>query len=344
MSVLVVNGRFLGGMPTGIHRVGRGFLDGLRGEGVALEVVAPAGTIDPRVDRVTWHPPGTIGSHLWEQVLLPLAARGRPLLCLANTAPLAYRSTYVLIHDIAPVMNPGWFTASGRAYGRIMMAAARRARGVVVPSEQVRRELATVGVPAGRIYAVHPAIAEGFGPADPSAVDAVRSRLRLERPYLLHVGWGLRRDVATIASAHLQLAPTVQHDLILVGQRHPNLVQQPIPEAPTIRRVGFVSDEDLRSLLTGAAALLFPTRYEGFGLPPLEALACGTPAIVSDIPVLRESAGGAATYVAPGDVEAWARAMADALAGALTVNRPPPWSWDDAAAKLRRALEALGCL
>jgi hypothetical protein len=86
---IVVNGRFLLGPPTGIHRVGRGLVDGARAAGIPFEVVAPNDTDDPRADRRTWRPPGRFGEHLWEQVVLPGASRGRPIISLANTAPLA---------------------------------------------------------------------------------------------------------------------------------------------------------------------------------------------------------------------------------------------------------------
>ena len=76
-------------------------------------------------------------------------------------------------------------------------------------------------------------------------------------------------------------------------------------------------------MLTGATVLLYPSRYEGFGLPPLEAMACGTPAVVSDIPALRESTAGTARLVPPGDVDGWADALRDGLRGRLSRPTPP---------------------
>lgn len=341
---LVVNGRFLKRRATGLHRVGRGLIDALRGSGVELDVVAPVGTDDPRVDRTTPAPPAA-ADILWEQVVLPFAARGRPILSLANTAPLATPRGALMVHDLAPLVGPEWFGRRGRAYGRLTLAAARRSRCVVAPSRAVLDELAARGIPADRLSVVRPALPEGFGAATRDAVDAVRARYGLDRAYLLHVGWGdPRKDVATAVSAHLRVASRVPHDLVLVGSSHPNLAPVRLPSADTIRRLGYVDDDELRALLTGATAFLFPSRYEGFGLPPLEAMACGTPAIVSDLPVLRESTGGDACFVPPGDVGAWAEALTRGLAGELETRTPVAWTWADAGSALVDALRSVRLL
>jgi glycosyltransferase involved in cell wall biosynthesis len=107
-----------------------------------------------------------------------------------------------------------------------------------------------------------------------------------------------------------------------------------LPSAPSIKHAGYVDDARLRTLLTGAAALVYPSRYEGFGLPPLEAWACGTPAIVGDTPALRESTQGRGTYVPPGDVSSLVEAMTVAVEGGLQVPEPPRWTWCQAAETL----------
>jgi glycosyltransferase involved in cell wall biosynthesis len=96
-----------------------------------------------------------------------------------------------------------------------------------------------------------------------------------------------------------------------------------VAASPFLHRVGHVTDDDLVALLTGADVLLYPSRYEGFGLPPLEALACGTPAVASDIAALRESTAGLVRLAPPGDVAAWAAALRDGLEGQLSCPSPP---------------------
>src|SRR5437588_2156191 len=145
--MLAVNGRFLRAQPSGMHRAARALVDAARGEGVELEVLAPPGVDDPRVDRVVPGFRGRAGDHVWEQVALPLATRERVLLSPANTAPVAGRRNVVWVHDLAPLVGPHWFRPSMRAYGRLVAAVARRAMVVLAPSTAVAGELAGIGVP-----------------------------------------------------------------------------------------------------------------------------------------------------------------------------------------------------
>jgi glycosyltransferase involved in cell wall biosynthesis len=156
---------------------------------------------------------------------------------------------------------------------------------------------------------------------------------------VLFVGWAdPRKDVATAVAAHRIATSVVPHRLVLTGHAHRNFAPVVVPDLDTVVRPGYVADTDLRALLAGAAALLYPSRYEGFGTPPLEAWACGTPALVSDIPVLRESTEGRAVYLPPGDVAAWADGIVSAVRDELTAPAPATWTWDDAA---RQAVSAV---
>jgi glycosyltransferase involved in cell wall biosynthesis len=340
---LVVNGRFLLAPRTGLQRVAHDLLVAARGLGLQTHTIAPGrppgdGAALP-VDRVVPAPPGRGGALVWEQTLLPVAARGRRLLSPANLAPLRARHNAVMVHDLAPMVGPQWFSRTGRLYGRLVLAAARHAETVLTVSQTVAGELVAAGIAADRVHVVRPALDAGLRPADAAAVDGVRRRYDLSRPYLLFVGWAdPRKDLATAVAASDRLRASVPHDLVLVGRAHPAFAPVAAPEGDGRRLLGFVPDDDLRALVTGAAGLLYPTRYEGFGLPPLEAWACGTPALVSDLPVLRESGEGRATYVPVGDVAAWADAMRAALAGELPVPGVPAWTWNDAARSLLTAL------
>jgi glycosyltransferase involved in cell wall biosynthesis len=342
---LIVNGRFLAGSAAGIHRVGRGLVDAARGAGLPFEVFAPAGSRDPRVDREMWAPPGRAGAHIWEQILLPAAARGRPVVSLGNTGPIAVRRSALMVHDLGWRVDPSWFSRSGRLYGRLAWAAARRAGGVLTPSEHVRGELIAAGFDPAILFVVRNAVAEDLVRSPDEAVASLRDRIQLAGPYLVVVGWAdPRKDAALAIRAHLDAVRSIEHTLVLVGRPHPNFGPVSLPEAPTVRRLGYLAEPDLRALLSGASALVFPSRYEGFGLPPLEALTLGVPAIVSDIPVLRESTAGAAHYVAAGDQAAWTDAMRAALDGGIRPGSPPSWRWSDAARQLADALTSLGFL
>ncbi|MGZ6801697.1 MAG: glycosyltransferase family 4 protein [Mycobacteriales bacterium] len=331
MSV-VVNGRFLPQRPGGLQRTARSLLQALAPQ-LPLDVVSPRP--DPLASVVLAAPGGRLGGQLWEQVLLPRHARGRRLLSLANTAPLAAGASVVLVHDLAPLVGPQWFHPSMRAYGRLVLTGARRAELVLTVSQAVRGELLARGV--RRVEVVRPAVDPLFAPAP--AADVARVRERYGR-YALVVGWAdPRKDLATAVAAHLAVAPALPHRLLLVGGRRGVFAPVAVPRAPSVEVLDHVGDEALRALLTAADVLLYPSRYEGFGLPPLEAAACGTPSLVSDLPVLRESAGGSATFVAAGDVAAWARALRTALeAPAPPGGGPEPRTWDDVAREVAALL------
>jgi glycosyltransferase involved in cell wall biosynthesis len=342
VTPLVVNGRFLAGRPTGLHRTARSLLAAALGQGLDAAVIAPAGTDDPLVGRTLPSSRGRAGGQVFEQVLLPAAAGRRPILSLTNTAPLAARRSAVMVHDLAPLVGPQWFAGSMRAYRLVVTRAALRAELVLTVSTPVAAELADLGVDPARIAVVPPALDPLFFPAPDADVARVRDRLALHGPYLLLVGWAdPRKDLATALAAHRTALRAVDHRLVLVGGTHPAFAPVSAPVEQGVLHAGYVSDGELRALLTGAAALLYPTRYEGFGLPPLEARACGTPALVSDLPVLRESGGDAGIYLPPGDVAAWTEAVIDVLRAPPPAPAPAPRSWDAAAAELRSALRRL---
>jgi glycosyltransferase involved in cell wall biosynthesis len=337
---LVVDGRFLTARPTGLHRVARGFLVAAREAGVEFEVWTPGHVDDPLADRALSVPNGRIGGRLWEQVVLPAAARGRTIWSLTNTAPLATPGV-VVVHDLAAVVGPQWFAGSMRLYALTVLTGARRARQVITVSAAIGDELATHGVSRDRISVVSPAVDERFQPADSAEVARVREAFGLPADYAVMVGWAdPRKDAATAVAAHLDVVEEIPHDLVLVGSGHPTFAPVRLPEGPRVRTIGHTTDADLIALLTGARVLLYPSHYEGFGLPPLEAMACGTPAVVSDIPALRESTAGTARLVPPGDVAAWARALRDGLRGKLSPATPPTRSWQDVGRQLADALPA----
>jgi glycosyltransferase involved in cell wall biosynthesis len=336
---LVINGRFLrSAQPTGMHRVAVELTDAARARGLDAEVLAPPGVSDSRADRRPWAPPGRFGDHAWEQLSLPVAARGRPILSLLNTAPVLPRRAATMVHDLAFNVRE-WHAAGHGAYGAVVLGAARRAAVVLTPSYTVAGELAEAGIDRHRISVVRPAIDLRWRPHTTTAIDAVRAKFGLERPYCLMVGWqNPRKDVATIVDAHARLVRELPHDLVLVGAGSSTYKPVTLPDLASVRELGYVADDDLAALTSGAAAFVYPSVYEGFGLPVVEAIASGAPTIASDIPVLREATGGAAHFVARGDPGAWIEAIRTALRGELANGEIPAWTWDDAAGQLLDAL------
>jgi glycosyltransferase involved in cell wall biosynthesis len=273
-------------------------------ERVASQLVSRLPALRPDRYRVVAPRPALAhrAGHAWEQAVLPLIARDAALiLSPANTAPLASRRNVVFVHDLAPFREPAWF---GRAYGAWHRIGLRRiaasAQLVLVPSEFVSRELQELlGVELDRICVVPPAAASHFSPAAgprPTALDA---------PYVLALG-------TTSARKNLELldrvAPRLREaglEVVVAGAGRSYLQES----ATGARRLGYVEERDLPALYAHAEVLAMPSLYEGFGLPCIEAMACGTPVVAADRGALPEACGGAALLVDPDDPDAFAEAL-----------------------------------
>ena len=235
----------------------------------------------------------------------------------------------VTVHDVIPLKRRSEYLRTGMRF-RLRYLAVSRAQRVVVPTQAVAADAEELlGLETDRLVVVPEAPAPGFAPRSPEAVAAVRRRHGLPDEYLLWVG-GLRHPDPRKRVAALAAAPR-ELPLVLVGG-----TAAWARELPGVILTGEIDDEELAALYTGARALVFPSDDEGFGLPPVEALACGTPVVASDVPVLREVLGDRATFVDATDVP-----QLVAAAQRATRPAPPPqaWSWTDAAEATWRVYE-----
>jgi glycosyltransferase involved in cell wall biosynthesis len=250
-------------------------------------------------------------------VALPaIAARRRAALLLspANLAPLAWPRNVVVIHDVAALREPRWYSRGYVAWQRrILPALAKRAVRVVAPSGFARGEIvALLGADPARVTVVPGGVGEEFNPdADP---EPARRALALGRPYVLTVATrGARKNLAALEPIARALAE-VGLEVAVAGGGRGYLPAASLP--PGIRSLGYVPEDQLPGLYAGAAALVLPSLYEGFGLPCLEAMACGTPVVAADRAALPEACGGAALLVDPGDEDALTAAVVRAASDA----------------------------
>jgi glycosyltransferase involved in cell wall biosynthesis len=239
----------------------------------------------------------------------------------AHVVPLAHPRTVVTIHDLGYRAFPGAHPPLARRYldwsTRWSAAVARR---VIVPSEATARDLtATYSTPQDRIAVIPHGYHPRFHPLDAATVDTGLARLGIARPYLLFVGTlQPRKNLARVLAAFERLAAGGwPGQLVLVGQRgwlsDPIFAASARPASPARGRVhltGYLDDEDVLIVYNGAEALVFPSLYEGFGLPALEAMACGTPVLTSSTTSLPEVVGNAALTVDPLSIDS----IADGLA------------------------------
>ncbi len=256
----------------------------------------------------------------WEFLRLPWVVRSLEYDVYHGThftvPPGLGRPTVATVHDVTFLLYPRRYSAPRRTYYRFIARSAARARRLIVPSECVRREVTRrLGVDAGRVRVVPEAPGSPFHPAEEDQVTAACTRFGLRPPYFLVFGAADpgKRAVDAIRALALLAGDGVRAQLAVLGPtgRFSAALQREarrLGVADSVRFCGYVEDEDLRALYTGAVALLFPSLWEGFGLPPLEALACGTPAVVTDAPAMNEVLRPGAIFVPLRDP----RALADA--------------------------------
>jgi glycosyltransferase involved in cell wall biosynthesis len=209
----------------------------------------------------------------------------------------------VTVHDLAYEVHADTVTPASLRYRALVPRALYRGAICVTPSETVAGEVRDrYALPAERVVATPLGVAPfWYGPHSPVA--------GLPGEYLVFVGSREPRKNLPVLLDALRLLPDAP-PLVLVGPKGWG------PGIDTSRAItpGYLAGPDLASVVAGASAFVFPSRYEGFGLPPLEALAAGTPVVVSDLPVLREVLGDRADYAATGDAEALSDAIATVLA------------------------------
>ena len=207
------------------------------------------------------------------------------------------KPSVMTLHDLSPWLDRAWQPEASRVRRRTpRLLRMGLATMVITPTEAVRRAaIARFELPPHRVVAVPLAAGDFFKPATPVSFDV---------PYFLFVGTHEpRKNIARLADAWREVRKTVAVDLVLVGRNH-----APVKE-PGLRVLGEVPDSGLPGLYSGALACVYPSLYEGFGLPVLEAMQCGALVITSRDPALLEVSGGAALHVDAEDTAALAEAM-----------------------------------
>ena len=239
----------------------------------------------------------------WWTIGLPSYLRSHPLDLFHGTnyeAPLRGSCPAVItIHDLSLLLHSSTHEARAVRRARLLLPLmARVAKAIITPSEPIKSEVCEhLGIHPDKVFATPLAPRNIFQPVSPAETVATRRRLRVEDDFLLFVGTvEPRKNLSTLVKAFEEVLRTtgLRPQLVVAGQvgwKSDELLSQ--LERSTarehIKRIGFVSDEDLRALYSSCSAFVYPSIYEGFGLPPLEAMACGAPVVASRVPSINES-------------------------------------------------------
>ena len=336
---ITINGRYRKQRMTGVQRYAQEIVSRLR-ERVSV--------VEPR------HAVGGLRGHAWEQVCLPFRSQGSVLWSPCNTGPLYHPKQVVTIHDCAFHDCPEAFSKSFRRwYEWLLPRLARRAAKVVTVSEFSRRRLIELfGVPHEKTEVIANAVSQSFRPTDKAVVDVMRRRLGLPDSYVLTLGSiEPRKNLHRLLQAwQVTNERFKDHVLVVAGGRSSVFREVFTSVPPNVMFLGYVPDDDLPALYCGASCFVYASVYEGFGLPVLEAMSCGTPVICSNNTSLPEVSGDAALSVDPQDVHAIGHAITEILQApelqrslrAEGIHRAAKFSWDRSSDQVWDVLQSQG--
>ncbi|MGE5377991.1 MAG: glycosyltransferase family 4 protein [Bacteroidota bacterium] len=330
MGKIVVNGRFLSRRVTGVERYGR-------------EILSHIGS------RCTIEETRTNGSmgHAWEQFLLPVKLPSKSTLWSpANTGPLLFRNQALTIHDLSPLEHPEYFTKSFSTwYCFFLPILAKRARIIFTPSWYVERKIKERFGIRNVIVTPNGVNTTCFSPA------ARQTLCELPEQYILFVGsLQPRKNLAALLKTWKQICHEYPNLWLVIGGDRGSVFNAiNLPPGERVHYLGYVAEQELPAVYARALLFVLPSLDEGFGLSALEAMACGTPVIVSDGGALPEVAGNAAMVFKRSDPGSLSTAIRECLEDAelrasLIANgfeRIKLFSWQESAELIWKTLNEI---
>ncbi len=298
---------------SGIPRYIQGILKGLDARNFEYTLLYP----DKKLN--------VIKAHLWEQFILPGRSKNSLLWSPANSGPFRVHNQVVTVHDVLHVDRPDLHVNSflaGKLYKFMYPRLFKNCLGILTVSNYTKsRIMELYKIPSEKIKVVYETPADIFKPCSESEIKAVREKYKLtqDRGYVLSLGsLDIKKNLKNLIKAWQILDNYIKKDfdLILSGQEVERMTLErleldKIPDG--VKFTGFVDDKDLPALYSGASLFIFPSLYEGFGLPPVEAMSCGAPVIVSNATSLPEICGDGALQVDPYDIESIAAGIKSVL-------------------------------
>lgn len=358
---VALNGLFLAFPATGTGQYLRELVSAMRAQAPQDEFVLLAPHADPGAPANvlvyrTRFKSENLAKLEFEQITFPGASRSTfDLAHVPHFGPPLFSPlpTVVTIHDLIPLVLPAYRgPASVRLYTRLAASGARRAQAILADSYASARDVEThLKIAKDKIHVVHLAAHSRFQPPTQDELVRVRVKYSLPERFVLYLGgYDVRKNVARVIETFAGQAQGRREGwkLVLAGK---------LPEGDTaffpsararaerlgmakdIHFTGFVQEQDKPALYAAARVFLYPSRYEGFGLPPLEAMACGTPVIAANTSSLPEVVGEAGVLVNPDDANGWNGALEELLSDEARwddlrgrgLEQALKFSWDRAA-------------
>ncbi len=356
---IFINGRFLTQSITGVQRSALEFVKSLDdylskhpeiNQAYDISCLVPASyKDDPKSNwnNIKVQRSGKLSGNIWEQVELPFFARKGLLLCLCNIGPILHFNQIDVFHDASVFSVPEAYSLSFKIkYRLIMWILARTSRSIITDSEFSKKEIAKYLNISEEKIIVNLLGSEHILESAPDYSILNQNGIE-ENKYILTVGSSSpHKNVISLVNAFKKMKKGV--DLVVVGGKFSKVFQQveDFQKKENIIRLGYVSDNELKALYEKAICFVFPSYYEGFGLPPLEAMTCGCPVISSSSASLPEVCSDAVIYINPLDVEDILQSMEKIIASSSLqeelrrkgYEQAKKFTWEAAAKKLMNIL------
>lgn len=297
---ILINGHFKNQRITGVQRY-------------ALEIIKEFDRMG--VSYSTVEPPGYISSdslrQLWMQTVMPFKVQKEKILWSpTNIGPIMCENHILTLHDIADQIYPEWFSAKYVNWRKFVLPKLLRGvKGIITVSEYSKQTiLEKYPVASDKVNVIYNGVnSEHFYPRGSDEIFDVRERYNLEKPFIISVGsLDPRKNFNGLIKAWNRLPNHINkaHNLVIVGGSADKFSFE-LNEKPdsSVQFLGYVESNQLPALYSAAEFFVYPSLFEGFGLPVLEAMACGTPVITSNTTALKEIAGNAAKVVNPVSID-----------------------------------------
>lgn len=347
--MVIINARFLTQALTGVQRyaveISLQLKKMMKDE---VRFIAPRNIIYPSLaEQLEVEIVGKHTGYIWEQIELPffLKKKGSPLLlCLCNTAPLWYKNKIVTVHDVAYKVFPQTFNKSFLfAYKFMIPQILKSSQKIITVSEFSRKEiLKFYNISPDKIVVVYNAVGKNFSKKEDE-------NLQKKKYFLAVSSLNYRKNFKSVLEAFCIFEKTnIDTDLYIIGDiRNSNFKCINIEQYsmnPRIKFLGRVSDNELVRYYSNAIGFVYPSLYEGFGIPPLEAQACGCAVLAADIPPLREVLGNSGLYCNPYDINDIAKGMSKIIdfshqCKVLGLDNLTRFSWEKSAKIVAKACE-----
>ncbi|MXV16699.1 glycosyltransferase family 4 protein [Hufsiella ginkgonis] len=303
-----INGRFLNHAITGVQRSAYELvkaLDSLIDQGIisnndfSFILIYPGIIVSPiSLKHIIVQKKGWLKGNLWEQLELPLYTAGKLLVSLCSASPLLKRKQIVLIHDASCLVNPGFFSFGFRAWYNVMIPVLGKiSRQIVTVSEFSKSELTRyAGIRKQKIQVIYNSAEHILRFGDVS--DKFREKIAALKPYCLAVSnLGANKNFAGLNKAIGKIDALDFHMLIAGGAL--GGLKASATDHSHVTYLGYMSDAEIKHLYANASLFIFPSFYEGFGIPPLEAMIMGCPVIASATSSMPEILGDNCEYIDP---------------------------------------------